>query len=96
MMIEDKDRVVSRGPCPKCTSSDAYILYADGHGHCFSCSYHNTERHGMTTQTQTPVTTNVQPLSNVGKIAAIEDRKISAATCKAYNVRQYDHPVHGS
>ncbi len=97
MMIEDKDKVVSRSPCPKCVSSDAYVLYADGHGHCFSCSYHNKEsRHDMTTPTQTPVTTNVQPLSNVGKVAAIADRKISAATCKVYNVRQYEHPVHGS
>lgn len=23
--------------CPNCTSSDAYCLYDDGHGHCFSC-----------------------------------------------------------
>ena len=28
-------------PCPKpCGSSDAYFLYGDGHGHCFSCGYH--------------------------------------------------------
>lgn len=27
-------------PCPVCPSSDAYCLYADGHGHCFSCKYH--------------------------------------------------------
>jgi twinkle protein len=27
-------------PCPSCTSSDAYSIYADGHGHCFSCGYH--------------------------------------------------------
>src|SRR5882762_4380519 len=27
-------------PCPSCTSSDAYCVYADGHGHCYSCSYH--------------------------------------------------------
>lgn len=26
--------------CPSCTSSDAYCLYADGHGHCYSCNYH--------------------------------------------------------
>ncbi len=24
-------------PCPNCTSSDAYTLYSDGHGYCFSC-----------------------------------------------------------
>jgi len=27
-------------PCPSCTSSDAYCIYEDGHGHCFSCNYH--------------------------------------------------------
>ena len=25
-------------PCPKCTSSDAYSIAADGHGYCFSCN----------------------------------------------------------
>jgi twinkle protein len=24
-------------PCPKCPSSDAYNVYEDGHGYCFSC-----------------------------------------------------------
>lgn len=27
-------------PCPSCPSSDAYCIYEDGHGHCFSCGYH--------------------------------------------------------
>lgn len=27
-------------PCPSCPSSDAYCVYGDGHGHCFSCGYH--------------------------------------------------------
>lgn len=26
-------------PCPSCTSSDAYHLYDDGHGFCYSCNY---------------------------------------------------------
>lgn len=25
-------------PCPNCTSSDAFAVYDDGHGHCFSCN----------------------------------------------------------
>jgi len=25
-------------PCPKCTSSDAYHVYSDGHGYCYSCN----------------------------------------------------------
>jgi len=27
-------------PCPVCPSHDAYTVYADGSGHCFSCGYH--------------------------------------------------------
>lgn len=26
-------------PCPSCPSSDAYCLYDDGHGYCFSCHF---------------------------------------------------------
>lgn len=26
--------------CPECPSSDAFALYDDGHGHCFSCGFH--------------------------------------------------------
>lgn len=38
---EGHDVVVSKGPCPKCGSSDANVTYADGHEHCFSagCGY---------------------------------------------------------
>lgn len=27
-------------PCPQCPSSDAYCVYDDGHGYCFSCEYY--------------------------------------------------------
>lgn len=26
-------------PCPSCPSSDAYCIYEDGHGYCFSCGH---------------------------------------------------------
>ena len=29
--------VLSRQPCPSCSSSDAYHVWDDGHGYCFSC-----------------------------------------------------------
>jgi twinkle protein len=32
-------------PCPVCPSSDAYSIYEDGHGHCFSCGYHHVPNH---------------------------------------------------
>lgn len=30
-------------PCPHCESSDAYCLYDDGHGYCFSCQTYDKE-----------------------------------------------------
>lgn len=32
-------KVVSQGPCPHCTSSDAYTTYDDGGAYCYSCEY---------------------------------------------------------
>ena len=37
-MTLNKKIVLYRQPCPHCTSSDAYHIYADGHGFCFSCN----------------------------------------------------------
>ena len=40
-MKQTSDQIVQQHiPCPVCPSSDAYCLYADGHGHCYSCQYH--------------------------------------------------------
>lgn len=33
---EGHDRVLHKGPCPKCGSKDNLVTYADGHAHCFS------------------------------------------------------------
>lgn len=33
---EGNDEVIAKGPCPECGSSDANVLYADGHEHCYS------------------------------------------------------------
>ena len=30
-------KAISQGACPFCDSSDAFTLYDDGHGYCFSC-----------------------------------------------------------
>lgn len=41
MNSADSDTVLSKGPCPKCGSSDALVTYTDGHAHCYSggCGY---------------------------------------------------------
>lgn len=51
--LTNSSRVVqSRLPCPSCTSSDAYHVYDDGHGYCFSCQYYNPSKsqHNATTE----------------------------------------------
>jgi len=52
-----------RLPCPSCTSSDAYHLYDDGHGYCFSCSYYKP-REG---ETSTKFTYEYLPWRGVDK-----------------------------
>lgn len=38
--MEKKSQVTEQHiPCPSCPSGDAYCLYDDGHGYCFSCKY---------------------------------------------------------
>lgn len=40
-MKEANSKIVElHKPCPKCNSSDAYCLYEDGHGYCYSCEYY--------------------------------------------------------
>lgn len=34
-------------PCPSCPSSDAYHIYDDGHGYCFSCKTYTSPKGGL-------------------------------------------------
>ena len=34
------NRNYEQGPCPKCTSSDAFTEYENGTKHCFACGHH--------------------------------------------------------
>jgi len=39
---ESNSEFVKHAPCKHCPSSDAVAVYADGHGHCFSCEWTGT------------------------------------------------------
>jgi Zn ribbon nucleic-acid-binding protein len=39
-MQNTSDVVLEQTACSKCSSSDAFTIYDDGHCHCFSCGYH--------------------------------------------------------
>src|SRR5258706_3899080 len=46
-MIGTSKVIEARLPCPNCTSSDAYHVYDDGHGYCFSCEYYSSPENGQ-------------------------------------------------
>lgn len=54
----DNDTIVLyRQPCPSCSSSDAYHVWADGHGYCFSCNtLTKASYHSVTDETQVAYT----------------------------------------
>lgn len=72
--------VVSQGPCPKCSSSDAYTTYDDGTSHCFSCRYHPRSEKGR----EIPEFIEHEPVD-------ILARKLNKRTCEkwGYGVGQY-------
>lgn len=61
-------------PCPSCPSSDAYCIYEDGHGYCYSCS-HYTPPDGISV-TKEEFTYEYIPL-----------RRITRRTLEFYDVR---------
>ena len=77
-------KFVRHTSCDNCGSSDANAVYDDGTTWCFSCETFGSEDNMEAAQSpiKNVYTSN---LSN-GQITGIPDRKISADTCKAYNV----------
>lgn len=82
---ESENVVISQGPCPSCTSSDAHTIYSDGGSYCFSCGYH-TKGDGETQLSNPPRTTHM--IQYDGDFAPLRKRKITEETCKKFNVRQ--------
>jgi twinkle protein len=71
--------------CPSCSSSDAFAIYSDGGGYCFSCGHHR-KGDGQSTPTNQGRPTRMIQYS--GDYASLRKRKISEETCKKFNVRQ--------
>jgi len=69
-------KAISQGACPFCDSSDAFTLYDDGHGYCFSCGgYQHADKN------------NTETTAPVGGISQhIVERNISKETAKKYGV----------
>lgn len=79
--MSDLDDGVTKGPCPKCGSSDANATYPDGHSHCYSmgCGHH-TFVDGGETVVHDPLHEDLVPV----EICAIPARKLTLETCKRY------------
>jgi twinkle protein len=78
-------RVETQGPCPfpGCGSSDAFTLYDDGHGYCFSCrGYQPSKQPSPTDPMSAP---SLLPIDYDAWDSRPKARRgISAATCRKY------------
>ena len=64
-------------PCPHCSSSDAYSVYDDGHGYCFSCQAYDK---GTDMQEKAK-----KPSALIeGEAKALTKRGITLDTCRKY------------
>jgi twinkle protein len=77
--------------CPLCDSSDAYALYDDGHGYCYSCNGYtkpsnnnDNNNEGQHKQMETPVQPAV--IKPRGTSIAIPERNITKKTVEKYGV----------
>ena len=87
-MTSFKDsQFVKHESCPRCQSSDALARYSDGHAHCFAvgCGYRESSKGEVMTEAA-PAVTIKRPLEVAGVVADIPDRRISAKTCRKFNV----------
>jgi twinkle protein len=88
--MNTESKMIKQGPCPECESSDAYTLYDDGHGYCFSCEFYKppegTDRMENNNIKPAPIQGIVQTNFSDGVYSAIYDRKIKESTAKKYNV----------
>lgn len=78
--------LVGKGPCLHCSSSDAYALYDDGHGHCFSCGV--TDQ-AASSELQTSAKRGQREKMNNALLTGVafrdlNKRGIDEATCRYY------------
>ena len=55
---ESNSQFIKHAPCKHCPSSDAVAVYADGHGHCFSCDWTGTYEAAVKTNGSSKPTIN--------------------------------------
>lgn len=97
-MTLNESECISHEPCPVCPSSDAFAIYSDGHGYCYSCGHYrrgfsNDDLHSQLHHKQNHQMSATGPFTYPGDYAGIRTRKITEDTCKKFNVKVDDGPV---
>ena len=80
-------KLVSKGSCPDCGSSDACASYDDGHTHCFSC---DVTTHGDNVPRE-PSTPRNKDLIHVLRFAELKSRKLREETLRRYGYGLAEH-----
>lgn len=89
-----ESNAVGKEACPKCqesgndTSGDNLVRYDDGHGHCFACGFHQSEKgEGKKVRSKKSKSTELLQMQCV----RLGKRKITEATCKhmGYGIATY-------
>ena len=81
-------KVISRGECPKCGSSDAFTTFTEGPPKCFSCGCVHRERDKMSTYREGYKEKKVDiSLYRSYPIKALKHKPIPVDICQRYGVR---------
>lgn len=78
---------IRHDPCPKCPSSDAFAVYDDGHGFCFSCEHYEPGRGGSGVSNQGGSSSVSGKLVNRGEVRAINSRGLTEETCETFGYK---------
>lgn len=81
--------------CPSCPSSDAFYVYQDGHGHCFSCGYHD-----FGTKTIKNIKLKLEQVVSIDPTISMvkcnyELPKVALKWLKKYGISNYEISKHG-
>jgi twinkle protein len=85
-MSEDSNVIYKTScPAPDCDSSDAFAVYDDDHGHCYSCGHHVTNVNGA----EAPPTRKERRVGDLieGTVKSLAKRGITEETCRVWNYR---------
>lgn len=88
MSHQTDSTLVRKDPCPECPSSDAFAVYSDGHGYCFSCNHYEPGRDQQGGASYQGGTTSVSgKLVRDGEVRAIDSRNLTEKTCQTFGYK---------